>query len=237
MLYIIRITAIFILLSGSCLAGEKPDLANEHAQLSYSIGYQVGGDFKRQEIDIDPQIVLQGIQDAMQGDESAMSNEEMRNTLVELQKSLIEAQKKKSEEMAVKNLAAGRAYLAENSKKADVVTLPSGLQYTIIEAGSGDSPAPTDVVEVNYRGTLIDGTEFDSSYTRGKPAQFRADKVIPGWTEALQLMKKGEKWRLFIPAELAYGNRRMGSIEPNSTLIFDVELLEVKKDMGKESSK
>jgi len=229
--HVLRIPFIILLLfAGTCFAAEEGELTSEPSLLSYSIGYQVGGDFRRQEIDIDPQVVLKGIQDAMAGKDPAMSHEEMRSTLVELRKSVVAVQEKKTEEIAAKNLAAGKAYLEKNEKKEGVVSMPSGLQYTVISEGTGESPAATDVVEVNYRGTLIDGTEFDSSYKRGKPAQFRVDKVIKGWTEALQLMKTGGKWRLFIPPELAYSTRRAGSIEPNSTLVFDVELLSVNKD-------
>jgi FKBP-type peptidyl-prolyl cis-trans isomerase len=139
--------------------------------------------------------------------------------------------KKKQEEMAAlaaKNKEEGAAWLAENAKKEGVVTLDSGLQYKVLTAGSGTSPTPGDTVSVNYRGTLIDGTEFDSSYSRGQPAQFKVSGVIPGWTEALQKMKTGDKWELYVPADLAYGDRQQGDkIKPGSTLIFQVEVLEV----------
>lgn len=226
MLHSFRTILITALLTNSCFAGAV-DLSGAQSRLSYSIGNQIGGDFKRQGIDIEPQIVLQGIQDAMEGVAPAMSEEEMQSTLVALQKSVIESQKKKVAEVAAKNLEAGRTFLVQNGKKADIITLPSGLLYKIISEGAGESPSATDVVEVNYLGTLIDGTEFDSSYKRGKAAQFRVDKVIKGWTEAFQLMRAGGKWQLFIPPELAYGSRRAGGIEPNSTLIFDVELLAI----------
>jgi len=132
--------------------------------------------------------------------------------------------------LAAKNKAAGEAFLAENAKKEGVVVTDSGLQYKIIEEGEGPSPGPSDMATVNYRGTLIDGTQFDSSYDRGQPATFPVGGVIAGWTEALQLMKPGAKWQLFIPADLAYGERGAGKdIGPNSTLVFDVELLSVEK--------
>ena len=130
--------------------------------------------------------------------------------------------------MAAKNLEDSKKFLAENQKKEGIKTLPSGLQYKVIAEGSGKMPKPTDDVTLHYRGTLIDGTEFDSSYQRGEPATFKVDGIIKGWTEALQLMKEGSKWQLFIPPELGYGNRSMSRIPPNSTLIFEVELISVK---------
>jgi FKBP-type peptidyl-prolyl cis-trans isomerase FklB len=152
----------------------------------------------------------------------------MRKTLVDLKKKIVADQRKQQKEQAQKNLAEGKTFLAENAKKKVVKTLASGLQYRVIKKGSGTSPGKTDSVTVNYRGTLIDGTEFDNSYKRGKPATFRVDGVIAGWTEALQLMKPGAKWQLFIPAKLAYGARGAGPrIGPNSTLIFEVELNKV----------
>lgn len=218
-----------ILSSGVCLAGENLR-QDEKDKISYSIGYQVSGDFKKQEIDIRPEMLVRGIQDAMAESEPRMTAEEMRATLTDLQKELSAAKEQKMKEAATKNLAAGKAFLADNARQEGITTLPSGLQYAVVSAGSGETPGATDVVAVNYRGTLIDGTEFDSSYRFGKPAQFRVDRVIKGWTEALQLMKTGEKWRLFIPPELAYGSRQIGGIEPNSTLIFEIELLAVNRD-------
>ncbi len=232
MKHLIIVVLGITLAAGSCLAADPVSLQDKKDKVSYSIGYQVGGDFKKQEIGINPEILVQGIRDAMAGTEPQMTPEEMRSTLVELQKTMVEAQKKKMQEAADKNLAAGEEFLAANGQKEGVVVLPSGLQYEIIEPGSGPSPAATDFVEVNYRGTLIDGTQFDSSYDRGKPATFRVDGVIPGWTEALQLMHPGSKWRLFIPPDLAYGARQAGPIPPNSALIFEVELLDIKKDTG-----
>jgi len=216
------------LLAGICAAEDKLDLQDEKVKLSYSVGYQVGSDFKRQGIDISPAELLKGVQDALlAGNESQLSQEEMRTTLISLQKKIIAAQEQKMKARATKNLAAGTTYLAENAKQEGVKTLASGLQYKVLAEGSGANPKATDTVTVNYRGTLIDGTEFDSSYKRGQPATFRLDRVIPGWTEALQLMKEGAKWQLFIPADLAYGERSTGPIEPNSTLIFEVELLAI----------
>jgi len=217
-----------VLFLGVGFAAEKPEMKGENDRVSYSVGYQVGGDFKRQGVELNPDLLVKGIQDAMKGSKPLMTEQEMRKTLVDLKKKIVADQRKQQEEQGQKNLAEGKAFLAENAKKKGVVTLPSGLQYKVIEKGNGTSPRKTDSVTVNYRGTLIDGTEFDSSYKRGKPATFRVDGVIPGWTEALQRMKPGAKWQLFIPAKLAYGGRAAGPrLGPNSTLIFEVELIKV----------
>jgi FKBP-type peptidyl-prolyl cis-trans isomerase FklB len=158
-----------------------------------------------------------------------MSQEEIRATLTSLQQRLMAARQQELKEKGAKNLEEGKKFLVENQKKEGIKTLPSGLQYKVLTEGSGKTPKAEDTVTVNYKGTLIDGTEFDSSYKRGQPATFQVKGVIKGWTEALQLMKEGSKWQLFIPPELGYGERGAGStILPNSTLIFEVELLTVK---------
>jgi FKBP-type peptidyl-prolyl cis-trans isomerase FklB len=217
-----------VLFLGVGFAAEKPEMKGENDRVSYSVGYQVGGDFKRQGVELNPDLLVKGIQDALAESKPLMTPEEMRKTLVDLKKKIVADQRKQQEEQGQKNLAEGKAFLAKNAKKKGVKTLPSGLQYKVIEKGNGTSPKKTDSVTVNYRGTLIDGTEFDSSYKRGKPATFRVDGVIAGWTEALQLMKPGAKWQLFIPAKLAYGGRAAGPrLGPNSTLIFEVELIKV----------
>jgi FKBP-type peptidyl-prolyl cis-trans isomerase FklB len=216
------------LFSGPSLAAEAPDLEDEKQKLSYSIGYQVGGDFRRQGLEIDPELVVKGVLDAMAGSEPLITPEEMRQALTELRQQAAAAAKQQREEQARNNLAEGKAFLAENAKKEGVKTLPSGLQYRVLSEGEGDPPAATDTVTVHYRGTLIDGSEFDSSYGRGEPATFPLDRVIRGWTEGLQLMRPGAKYRLFIPPELAYGERGGGpKIGPNSALVFEVELLSV----------
>jgi FKBP-type peptidyl-prolyl cis-trans isomerase FklB len=217
------------LLLGVCSADEYLDQKDKKVKLSYSVGYQVGGDFLRQGKDINPEVLLKGLLDALADKEPLMTHKEMRITLVNFQKNVAEAQKQKMIEQAKNNLEAGIVFLANNGKKEGVKTLPSSLQYKVIKEGAGRVPELNDKVTVHYRGTLIDGTEFDSSYRRNKPATFSVNGVIAGWTEALQLMKKGAKWQLFIPPDLAYGDKRTGSIEPNSTLIFDVELIELKK--------
>ena len=203
---------------------ETTPLADENARINYAVGYQVGGDFKRQGLDLDLDIVVRGVADALAGTEPAMTEAEMREALQEVQQQVTAARQAKAEADAAEQRAAGQAFLDENKGKEGVQVTESGLQYKIIEPGTGKQPGPTDRVKVHYRGTRIDGTEFDSSYQRGKPAELRLDRVIKGWTEGLQLMREGGKAQFFIPSELAYGERgRLG----NQTLIFDVELIEV----------
>jgi FKBP-type peptidyl-prolyl cis-trans isomerase FklB len=215
-------------LSGVCAAAEKQESKERKDKISYSVGYQVGGDFKRQGVELDPKLFLKGFQDAMSGAKPHMTPQEMNQTLVDLKKKIVADERKDRQAKAQKALAEGEAFLAANAKKEGVVTHPSGLQYKVLREGAGASPKATDNVTVNYRGTLVDGTEFDSSYKRNKPATFRVDRVIPGWTQALTMMKTGAKWQLFIPAKLAYGDRGAGTkIPPGSTLIFDVELVSV----------
>jgi FKBP-type peptidyl-prolyl cis-trans isomerase FklB len=175
-----------------CFADENPVLNNEDDKISYSVGYQMGSDFKRQNLNIKPEAFLKGIQDALAGSKPLIDRQEMRKTLAELKRKVVAAQRAKQSKVAEKNLVEGKEFLAENKQKEGVKTLPSGLQYKVIKEGTGGRPKETDTVKVHYRGTLIDGTEFDSSYSRGKPATFRADRVIAGWTEALQMMKEGK---------------------------------------------
>lgn len=195
-------------------------------KLSYSMGFEVGSYFKGAGGDIQKEYLIIGIQDAFNGGKSVLSTEEMQAVKQEFAMKMQAKQMQQLAEMKVENKAAGDAYLAENSKKEGVVVTDSGLQYTVVAKGEGEPAGPTDTVTVSYTGTLIDGTEFDSTAKHGKPAQFQVDQVIPGWSEALQLMSVGGKMRLVIPSELAYGeNGAAPVIEPNSVLLFDVELL------------
>ena len=222
---IISITFLFSV----CHAQEKLELKDQKEKESYSLGYQFGHNVKAQGVDIDLDIYTSGIKDALGGKEPQMSQEEIRSTIRGLQQRLQAARQKELKEQAEKNVEEGKKFLAENQKKEGIKTLPSGLQYKVMTEGSGKTPQATDTVTVNYRGTLIDGTEFDSSYKRGQPASFKVNGVIKGWTEALQLMKEGSKWQLFIPHDLAYGERGAGrTLPPGSTLIFEVELISVK---------
>jgi len=216
------------LLCGVCLAAEQVGLKDENDRATYSVGYQVGSDFKRRGLNVNPDVLVQGVQDAMSGAEPLLTPQEIRTTLVDLKKQALADQREKLKKQAEENLEQAQAYLAENTQKQGVKSLPSGLQYKVIAEGAGKSPKKDESVTVHYRGTLIDGTEFDSSYSRNKPATFQTDRVIPGWTEALQMMKEGAKWQLFIPPKLAYGERGAGRrIPPNSALVFEVELLSV----------
>jgi len=205
-------------------------LDNPKNRISYTIGVNIGQDFKGQQMEIDPDALLIGIKDVLAGKELKLTEEEMVQEVQAFQQQMQAKMVAAMEEMANKNKAEGEAFLAENAKKEGVVVTASGLQYKVLEAGEGVSPAANDVATVHYRGTLIDGTQFDSSYDRGQPATFPVGGVIAGWTEALQLMKPGAKWQLFIPAALAYGERGAGQdIGPNATLLFDVELISVEK--------
>ena len=216
-----------VLLFAACSAGEKQELKDQKGKDSYSLGYKYGESLKKQGMEIDLEVFNAGFRDATGGNEPRMSQEEMGAILSDLQKRAFAAQQLQLRERAAKNLEEGKGFLAENAKKDGVKTLPGGLQYRVITQGAGTSPKAGDTVTVNYRGTFIDGSEFDSSYKRGEPATFQVDGVIKGWTEALQSMKEGGKWRIFVPSELAYGERGLGRIPPNSTLIFEVELISV----------
>jgi FKBP-type peptidyl-prolyl cis-trans isomerase FklB len=218
-----------MLLASQVNAGEITELKTQKDKVSYGIGVGVAKNLKRQGVEVDADVVLKGMRDELGGGKLLIPEAELQATMGqfqnELRQKLMEARKK----AAVDNEKEGAAFLAENKKKKGVVTLPSGLQYQILTAGKGKKPKETDSVEVNYRGTLINGTEFDSSYKRNQPATLNVEKIIPGWREALKLMPVGSKWRLFIPSQLAYGEQGAGGdIGPNATLIFEVELLAVK---------
>jgi len=220
------------LLVGTVKAEEKTEFKDPESAVSYTIGFQMGADFRKHNLTLDPEMIADGIRDGLSGAEPKLSEEDMKARLSELQSRITKAKQEEMEEQSARNLAEGEAFLAENGKKEGVVILASGLQYQVLQEGEGESPKLTDRVTVNYRGTFIDGKEFDSSYSRGKPATFGLDRVIKGWTEGVQLMKPGAKWRLFIPPKLAYGDRSSGArIPPNSTLIFEIELISV--DQGK----
>ena len=218
-------TALWVaLLFTVCSAGEKLELKNENDRVNYSYGFQIGDNLKQKGVTVDTEILMKGIQDALTGAQPLMTQEEIHQTLVEFNRRDAAAKRVQKQQQKERYRGEGREFLAANGKKPGVVTLPSGLQYKVIREGTGKSPGPHDSVTVNYRGTLINGQEFDSSYSDNKPATFRVGGVIKGWTEALQLMKEGAKWQLFIPADLAYGER--GALA-DKTLIFDVELISV----------
>jgi len=224
----LAILAAVLLLAGQIWAAEETSLKTKKDKVSYVIGVNVGKGMQQQSIDIDPDIFAKGLKDAMTGAKTAMTDEEMRQVMTAFQKEMTEKQAEKMKVIGEKNKKEGEAFLVANKKKKGVKTLPSGLQYKVIKEGTGQTPKLKDTVTTNYRGTLIDGTEFDSSYKRGQPAKFPVKGVIAGWTEALQLMKVGSTWQLFIPSNLAYGERGAGNIiGPNATLIFDIELISI----------
>jgi FKBP-type peptidyl-prolyl cis-trans isomerase FklB len=228
----LRLIAVlgFVLLVSQVSAEEKLVLKEQKDKISYSIGMNIGNNLKKQSIDVNPDALVSGIKDALSDGKALMTEQEVNETLTAFQKEMGAKQAERLKELGEKNKKEGETFLAENKKKEGVVTLPSGLQYKVIKEGTGETPKLTDTVTTDYRGTLIEGTEFDSSYRRGQQATFPVKGVIAGWTEALQLMKVGSKWQLFIPSNLAYGERGAGrDIGPNATLIFDVELLSIKE--------
>ena len=202
-------------------------LKDPQAQVSYAIGLNIGAGLKRDSIKIDPAIVTQGVKDELAG-APQMTEDQMRAVLTKLQADVQAARAEKAAHAAETNKAEGEAFLKANAAKPGVTTLPSGLQYEILTVGKGVKPEANQIVLCNYRGTLLDGTEFDSSYKRGAPDTFPVSGVIKGWTEALQRMPIGSKWRIYVPASLAYGAKGAGpDIGPNAVLIFDIELLAV----------
>ena len=204
-------------------------LETNKEKVSYAVGLNLGRGIHKEAVDVDPEILARGLRDGLSDAKPQMTDEEVQATLSELQKQVTAHQQEVRQQATEKNKKAGEAFLAANKDKPGVVTLPSGLQYKIIEPGTGPKPTASDSVVCNYRGTLIDGTEFDSSYKRGQAATFPVGQVIKGWTEALQLMPVGSKWQLFIPADLAYGERGTngGPIGPNETLVFEVQLVSI----------
>ncbi len=209
-----------------------PALTTKKQKFSYALGMNIGSGYKqgleKQGVEFDPNLLAQGVKDALSGGKTRLTEEEAKAVLTQVQSELHKEQQEKMQQAGAKNKTEGDAFLAANKGKEGIVTLPDGLQYKILTAGTGPKPSATDSVVCNYKGTLINGTEFDSSYKRGQPATFGVSQVIKGWTEALQLMPVGSKWQLFIPSTLAYGERGAGAeIGPDSTLIFEVELVSI----------
>ncbi len=217
--------AALVLIASTAFAADPPAM-DETARMNYALGYQIGRDLTGAEVR--PDALLKGLNDGRSGATPALKPDEMQAALTALQAQINENRAKEQAEAGKKAAAEGAAFLAENAKKAGVTTTASGLQYIVVKPGTGRSPGPNDTVTVNYRGTLVNGQQFDSSYDRGEPVTFPVNGVIAGWTEALQLMKEGAQYKLFIPPNLAYGDRGAGGvIPPGSTLIFEVELLKV----------
>ena len=228
MQYMYSSVFVMVLLSGTCpardVSGEAVDLKNRKDRISYSLGYQIGGDFKKEKTDIDPVAFLKGVKDALARSGPALSAEEMKPLLVDMKKRIVERQRAEKLEMVEQRLGAGTKFLEDNAKKEGVTTLPSGLQYKVIREGDGRQPKPSDRVKVHYSGRRIDGTEFSSSYRKGEAEIFHVNGVLPGITEALQLMKEGAKWKIFMPSNLAFGKR---GVLAYRTVIYDLELISI----------
>jgi FKBP-type peptidyl-prolyl cis-trans isomerase FklB len=252
--FVVSVVAAGTILLGSVLAQtpaatpQQPPAAGSQSasafttqkdKVSYAIGMNIGNGLHKQGIDVDPKLLGQGLQDTLSGGKTLMSEDEARATLGQLQADMRKKQQDMMQQAADANKKEGDEFLAANKSKEGVVTLPSGLQYKILTAGTGPKPTASDSVVCNYRGTLVDGKEFDSSYKRGEPATFPVGGVIKGWTEALELMPVGSKWQLVVPSNLAYGERGQGpDIGPNATLIFEVELISIQsKDKKPETDK
>lgn len=229
-----NVISLALVIATCSVAQAKEDtLETDAARINYSVGYQMGGDFKRQDVTLDVDALARGIADAIAEGDTLMSPQEMRTTLIELKRNITASEEKEIElgainkrHIADEKLANGAAFLAGNAKKEGVISLASGLQYKIIKPGTGQKPTLKDEITVHYRGTLISGREFDSSQRRGKPVVFTLESVIPGWQEALPLMREGATWEIYIPESLAYGRR--GPLAYQS-LIFKVELLSIAK--------
>lgn len=212
-------------------ADAAPQLSSMEDKVSYSIGSDLGKNLKKQGITINPKIFAKGMEDGMSGGKLLMTEDEMKQVLSDFEKEMMNKRATEFNKQAEENKAKGEAFLKENQSKKGVVSMPSGLQYKIIKQGSGIKPTKEDTVTVEYTGKLISGEVFDSTEQGGKPVSFKLNQVIPGWTEALQMMPAGSTWEVYIPAKLAYGSRNVGgAIGPNETLIFNVHLIEVKKE-------
>ena len=226
---VLIISLCMMLAVSPVFAKDKEELKTDKEKISYALGMNMGTGLKQNSLDVDVDIVAKGIKDVVSGGKTLLTEQEARDIITALQKDMQAKMQEKAKVSAEKNKKEGEAFLAANGKKEGVKTLPDGLQYKVITEGKGKSPKETDTVTVHYRGTLIDGTEFDSSYKRKEPATFPVNGVIKGWTEALQLMPVGSRWQLFVSPDLAYGERGSGQIiPPNATLIYEIELLQIK---------
>ena len=225
---IVTALVFILLLAGSTLAGENQSgadgLKDDKDRISYSLGFQIGRDFKKEKMDLDADAFRQGVNDALSQKKPAIEPEKMNSTLSDMKKKIMTRQRAEKVEMVERRLGGGKKFLEENAKKEGVIILESGLQYKVLRKGSGEKPGPTDKVKVHYSGSLIDGTEFSSSYIKGKPEVFYVNGVIKGMTEALQLMKEGGKWQIVLPPELAFSRR---SELGYRTVIYDLELISI----------
>lgn len=222
----LSLAMVALVVSGSALA---QDTTSEKGKLSYSIGFQVGKDFQDRKMDVDLNTVIRAMQDAYGKRTPAVPEEKMREVLTAFQTKMMTEAKAEFDKVASASLASSKKFMAENKTKKGIVSLPSGLQYRVIEEGSGKQVGPTSEVTVHYRGSLSDGLEFDSSFARGQPVKFKVDEVIKGWQESLSRMKVGDHWQIFVPPELAYGERgQPPRIGPNQALVFDIKVIDSK---------
>jgi len=222
-----RMLAVIVMAWPALAGAQEPALTTEKDKLSYAMGMDLGTQLRTRSVDIDPALFGQGLKDALSGGRTLLTADEAREAIAGLQRAMVVKMAEAARLAGEKNKAEGEAFLAANKAKEGVVTLPSGLQYKVLKAGEGRKPTEADTVEVHYRGTLVDGTEFDSSYGRGQPQKMPVRGLIKGWTEALPLMPVGSKWQLVVPPELAYGERGTKAIGPNATLVFELELLAI----------
>jgi len=226
------ILSCVFLLTASSLYAQDPteDLETLQEKENYSIGYQIGRSMKNDGLDVDFEKFLQGLHDAVDANASLLKEDEMNKLIMDLKKRAKDDKMRKAQILLVKNAEESKRFLEENAKREGVRTTESGLQYVVLEEGDGASPKAEDFVTVHYRGTFTDGSEFDSSYAKGEPQMVQTDGVIKGWTEALQMMKTGSKWKFFVPPDLAYGRRGFGErIPPYKVLVFEIELLSIGK--------
>ena len=227
---LVSLMSIITFIVGCQGSQDSPALKTMSDSVSYAIGLNIGKSIKSDSLDVNPAIIASGIRHAMSGDKPMLTDEQIQSTMQALQQQMMAKQAAVQSAASAENKTKGAAFLAENKKKEGVVELASGLQYKIIKEGKGKKPTATDKVKVHYVGTTIDGEEFDSSIKRGSPAEFKLNEVIAGWTEGLELMPVGSKYMLYVPSNLAYGDRgSSGLIKPGSTLIFEVELLDIVK--------
>lgn len=226
----ITIAVMGLVMSSAIAALDSASLSSDVDKLSYSIGADLGRNFSKQGIEVNPMVMQQGIQDGLKGSQLLLTDDQMKDVLNKFQRDLMAKRQADFNKVAEENKAQGEKFLSENKGKAGIVALPSGLQYKVIQQGKGPKPSKDDTVTVEYTGKLINGQVFDSSEKAGKPATFKVSQVIPGWTEALQLMNSGSTWEVYIPSALAYGPRSVGGpIGPNETLIFQIHLVSVAK--------
>jgi FKBP-type peptidyl-prolyl cis-trans isomerase FklB len=223
------LAAAIVLLASFAAAQDAPELKTDKDKFSYAVGMNIGENFRKQGLDVDPVVFAKAFADALNAGKTAMTDQEMQALIMAKSQEIRQKQAALQAEKAAAAQKEGEEFLAANKTKEGVVALPSGLQYKVLKAGTGEKPTVDDTVVCNYKGTLINGTEFDASDKHGGPATFPVKGVIPGWTEALQLMQAGSKWQLFVPSNLAYGPQGPGDIGPNATLIFEVELVSIQK--------